>query len=222
MTEYLEHVTRQMSKNSTGSVIWLHGLGADGHDFSDIVPALNLPSTLSLRFIFPHAPERPVTINAQRSMRAWYDIYHLDRLNPEDEVGMAASEKQIHNLIQQELDRGIPSHRIVLAGFSQGGAMALYTGLRYPKPLAGILALSCYLPCPHATEEKANPVNKDIPILMTHGLKDDVLPIELAQTSYQQLQKLHYPIIWREYPMQHQVCQPELVDIADWLVQRFS
>lgn len=222
MSTSLDFLTNESNTSPEGSVIWLHGLGADGHDFINIVPELNLPNELSLRFIFPHAPVRPIAINGNMHMRAWYNIYSLNELQREDQAGILASEQLVGELIEQEIERGIPSHKIILAGFSQGGAMSLYTGLRYAKPLAGILALSCYLPRMKALSTEQHTENLNIPILMTHGLYDPIVPIELAKATVAELKKLNYPIKWHEYAMQHQVCQQEIQDIGKWLISRFK
>lgn len=218
----LEKITLSTHAHAIGSVIWLHGLGADGHDFVDIVPQLNLPDNLPIRFIFPHAPLQPVTINANMRMRAWYDIYSLNDLTQEDETGIIKTEKSIHELIDQEVAHGIPNQRIILAGFSQGGAMALFTGLRYLQSLGGILALSSYLPLSHDTLPNASEANRKTPIFMAHGRFDPVLPIALGVDTYHLLQRLNYPIEWHEYPMQHQVCAEEIAAISEWLTQQFS
>ena len=217
----LESVTLKPSQSATGSVIWLHGLGADGHDFTDIVPRLNLPDDLHVRFIFPHAPIRPVTINANMRMRAWYDIYSLTNPEKEDETGIAETQTSINELIEQEIATGIESNRIVLAGFSQGGAMALYTGLRYPNPLAGILGLSTYLPLAKTITQEASDANRHTPILMAHGRLDPVLPMTLGEQTYQLLKQQGHPIEWHDYPMEHQVCLEEVEMIGKWLISVF-
>ncbi len=218
----LEKITVSPKKTATGSVIWLHGLGADGYDFSGIVPLLNLPKDLHIRFIFPHAPIRPITINANLRTRAWYDIYSLSDLNHEDEPGIKQTQESIHELIQHEMTNGIDSNRILLAGFSQGGAMALYAGLRYEKPLNGILALSAYLPLPQQFQKEVSPANQNIPIFMAHGKHDPVLPMTLGYQTYQLLKKSGHPIDWHEYDMDHQVCPEEIEDIGRWLTKRLS
>jgi phospholipase/carboxylesterase len=200
----------------TASVIWLHGLGADGHDFVPLVPQLNLPESLPIRFIFPHAPIIPITINGGYPMRAWYDILGLEEGSREDEAGVRAAAKQVDALIQQEQARGMPAERIVLAGFSQGGAMALHCGLRFPERLGGILALSTYLPVGHTVANEVNPVNQSIPIFLAHGTDDTLLPLSWAQMSNEFLQKLGYSIELRTYPMAHSVCGEEIKDIGDW------
>ena len=222
MNKFLEKITIPPIKTAVGSVIWLHGLGADGHDFADIVPQLNLPQDLHLRFIFPHAPIRPITINAKMLMRAWYDIYSLEDFNLEDEIGIAYTQKSINELIKKEITQGIPSEHIILAGFSQGGAIALYTGLRYSKPLGGILALSTYLPFADRLPEEANKANQHVPIFMAHGDADLVLPLMLGRQTFQHLKQLNYWIEWHDYPMGHQVSFEETKTIGKWLTSRFS
>lgn len=201
------------------SVIWLHGLGADGHDFEPIVPELRLPAELGIRFIFPHAPRRPVTMNAGMVMRAWYDIKSLDMSCEEDAVSITASTALLHDWIEQEIGSGIASRRIVVAGFSQGGAIALHGGLRYQKPLAGILGLSCYLPLPARLESEAEPANRETPILMLHGSHDPMIPVQLGQATRDQLRQSGYQVNWQEYPMPHSVCMEEINDISRWLQQ---
>lgn len=217
----LETVNINPTKSAWGSVIWLHGLGADGHDFTDIVPQLNLPDDLHLRFIFPHAPIRPVAINANMQMRAWFDVYGLENLDQEDEPGILDAQRAVTKLIEQEVANGVASDRIVLAGFSQGGAMSLYTGLRYDKPLAGIIALSTYLPLAKKLSAEASEANNQTPILMAHGRFDPVLPIILGKKTYELLEHLGYPIEWHEYPMAHQVCFEEIELIGKWLQHVF-
>ena len=204
-----------------GSVVWLHGLGADGHDFEPIVPELRLPADLSLRFVFPHAPVRPVTLNGGMAMRAWYDIYSLDRGGPVDETGIRQSGTMLEGLIRRERERGISSGRIVVAGFSQGGAIATHVALRYPDPLGGLLALSTYVPL-HSTLEQevfgnsaAQP--KDLPIFMAHGSMDPTLPMAMGEASRAVLADHGYSIEWHDYPMGHAVCAEEIGDIRHWL-----
>lgn len=199
------------------AIIWLHGLGADGNDFVPIVNELNIPPEASVRFVFPHAPERPVSINNGFVMRAWYDIYHSDIERQQDETGIRASQKAIDQLIEREVERGIPSQNIFLAGFSQGGAMALHTGLRQTLPLAGIIALSCYLPLAEMLNSEVSEVNTSIPILMMHGIYDPVVPFALAIYSREKLLFAKYPLEWHEYPMAHSVCAEEVTDISRWL-----
>jgi phospholipase/carboxylesterase len=195
------------------TVIWLHGLGADGHDFEPIVPELRL--TKPVRFVFPHAPIRPVTINNGMRMRAWYDILQLGG-GPEDEAGLRASQKQVEEMIRAQ---GMPASRIVLAGFSQGGAIVLQTALRYPERLAGLMALSCYLPLAGQLAAEKSAANQDLPLFMAHGRFDDIIPLERAQASREHLAKLGHKVEWHEYPMPHSVCAPEIADISAWLAK---
>jgi phospholipase/carboxylesterase len=204
--------------NATGAVIWLHGLGADGYDFVPIVPELRLPEDCAPRFIFPHAPVRPVTINNGMRMRAWYDILGFSQGAAEDAAGIQASASIADRYIAREREAGIPASRIVLAGFSQGGAIALYAGLRQAEPLAGILALSTYLPL-RATLQEAPGGCRGVPILMCHGRSDPVLPMALGETSRDLLAAHGCRVEWKEYPMQHQVCAAEIADISSWLAR---
>ena len=194
------------------AVIWLHGLGADGHDFEPIVPELEL--TRPVRFVFPHAPLRPVTINQGMRMRAWYDIYQFGG-GPEDEAGIRASQRLVDGLIAEEKKRGVA--KIVLAGFSQGGAIVLQTALRHPQRLAGVLALSTYLPLAAALPGERSAANGDVPIFMAHGTYDDVIPLARAERSREALERLGYPVQWRSYPMPHAVCPQEIEDISAFL-----
>lgn len=202
----------------THAIIWLHGLGADGHDFVPIVKELELPDTLPLRFIFPHAPVQPVTLNAGMEMRAWYDIIGLDRNSNQDDAGIRKSEQLIQQLIAQQIKQGIPSQRIFIAGFSQGGAMALHTGVRYPEKLAGIIALSTYLPLADLLADERHVANHDTPIFLAHGKFDPVIPIDFAETSRDKLTTLGHAIEWQLYPMAHNVCNEELSNLSQWLV----
>ena len=212
----LELIEIETGANPRAAVIWLHGLGADGHDFEPIVPELGLAKPV--RFLFPHAPIRPVTINMGMSMRAWYDIFQLGG-GAEDEKGIRASQVSLEELIAGEKKRGIPANKIVLAGFSQGGAIVLQTALRYPEPLAGIMALSTYLPLSAKLNEEQNAKNKSIPIFMAHGSYDDMIPMRRAEQSRDFLQQLGYSVDWHTYPMPHSVCPEEIGDIADFLVK---
>lgn len=215
----LETLVIEPADEAQAAVIWLHGLGADGNDFQPIVPELDLPQSARIRFVFPHAPYRPVTINRGMSMRAWYDLLGLNTESPQDAAGIQDSERQLRELIEQENRRGIPSERIVLAGFSQGGAIALYTGLRYPQRLAGIMGLSTYLPL-HQTLDAVGLVgNAAVPVFMAHGKQDPVLSFELGVYSRHWLQERGYPVEWHEYAMGHQVCPEEIRAIAVWLQQ---
>ena len=193
------------------AILWLHGLGADGHDFEPIVPELKLKKPL--RFIFPHAPMRPVTINQGMRMRAWYDILQLGG-GPEDEAGLRASQKITEELIRAQ---GLPANKIVLAGFSQGGAIVLQTALRYPERLAGVMALSTYLPLAATVAAERSDANRDLPIFMAHGQYDDLIPMQRARASREHLEKLGYKIEWHDYPMPHSVCAPEIADISAFL-----
>lgn len=204
------------------SVIWLHGLGANGHDFEPIVPFLRLPAELGVRFVFPHAPAQAVTINGGMRMPAWYDIYDMDIPRREDAGGIRRSARAIEALIGREIERGIPTQRIVLAGFSQGGAVALHTGLRYPDPLAGLLALSCYLPLADTLATEASSANRDTPILIMHGTQDGIIPAHYGEQGYQRLQSLGYPAIWQTYPMAHEVHPEQIQAIGAWLAERLA
>jgi len=218
MAQLLETIEIETGSQPDAAVIWLHGLGADGHDFEPIVPELQLPQRLSIRFIFPHAPVRPVTLNQGMRMRAWYDILQLGG-GREDEPGIRASQKAVEDLIAREGSRGIAARRIVLAGFSQGGAIVLQTSLRYPERLAGTLALSTYLPLAGTLAAERSALNQDLPIFMAHGSQDPIIPLDRARFSRDALAALGYPVQWREYPMPHSVCLEELADIATWLTQ---
>lgn len=221
-----ETVELETGPGPAGSVIWLHGLGADGHDFEPIVPELRLPEALSLRFIFPHAPVRPVTVNGGMEMRAWYDIVSLDRDGPSDEAGIRESGAILERLIEREQERGIPAHRIVVAGFSQGGAIAMHAALRSRERLAGLMALSTYLPLPNSlpTEvvDNSDVGHLDMPIFMAHGSFDPVLPMQMGKTSYDMLVDAGFAVEWHEYPMAHAVCAEEIQDIRTWLLSVFA
>lgn len=199
-----------------GTVIWLHGLGAEGHDFVDIVPALQLPDALAIRFVFPHAPVRPVSLNGGLAMPAWFDIYGLTEESKIDVAGIQASDAALQLLIQQEIDQGIPPERIVLAGFSQGGVLALYTGLTYPKRLGGIIGLSTFLP--QSALELANPPKQNTPIFMAHGDYDPLVLPEWGRLSYDYLLTQGYDVAWHTYPITHTVSPSEIQDIAAWLI----
>jgi phospholipase/carboxylesterase len=214
----LETLEIETGSGPQSSVIWLHGLGADGHDFEPIVPELDL-GPAPIRFIFPHAPMMPVTINQGFVMRAWYDIVSSDLARQEDEAGVRASQAALEALIEHELGRGVPARRIVLAGFSQGGAIALQTGLRYPDRLAGIMALSTYVPIAGSLAGEAQAANRDVPIFMAHGELDPVLPIRRASESRTLLEDLGYQVEWHEYRMPHAVCAEEIAHISAWLTR---
>jgi phospholipase/carboxylesterase len=217
MTELPASVEIETGAQPRASVIWLHGLGADGHDFEPIVPELQLPATLAVRFVFPHAPVQSVTINGGARMRAWYDVYNLAGVRREDETGVRASQNRVEALIAREKGRGVAARRIVLAGFSQGGAIALQTGLRHAERLAGIMALSTFLPLAHTVTKEASAANRDVPIYMAHGMYDDLIPLARAVASRDVLQTEGYRVEWHEYRMQHAVCGEEITDIARWL-----
>lgn len=220
MSEVLPYVEVDPAQPCDAVVIWLHGLGDSGNGFAPIVPALNLPTNSAVRFIFPHAPVRPVTINNGMPMRAWYDIQSLDFNNRADVQGVEESAAAVKQLIGQEMAKGIPSERIVLAGFSQGGVIAYQLGLGFDHPLAGILCLSTYISQPESLDDRLNEANKKTPIMVMHGEQDDVVPQFLGHGAYQQLQKLGYNIDWKSYPMQHNVCPAQLGDISNWLQSR--
>ena len=216
MAELLDAIEIETALQPATSVIWLHGLGADGNDFVPIVRELELPP-VPIRFVFPHAPMQPVTINNGMVMRAWYDILGADLARREDERGVRASQALVEALVAREKARGTPARRIVFAGFSQGGAIALQTGLRHPERLAGIMALSTYVPVAESLEAEAHAANRDVPIFMAHGLYDPIVPIAAARRSRDLLQSLGYAVEWHEYPMPHSVAPQELGDIGAWL-----
>lgn len=205
------------SAPAKGSVIWLHGLGADGNDFVPIVSELDLANTLPLRFIFPHAPLIPVTINNGHTMRAWFDIYSSNIDQRVDQKGIDRSINIVHQLIEQEESAGIPTDKIVLAGFSQGAVMALLTGLTFSKPLAGLMALSGFLPMEEKTVSQFTATNRTVPIFIAHGTQDGVVPFQLGETTANMLNQYQYPVTWKEYPMPHSVSAEEVRDIATWL-----
>jgi len=213
----LEAIEIETAASPTCSIIWMHGLGAAGHDFVDIVPELGLPARPGIRFVFPHAPMRPVTINAGYVMRAWYDIRDDGGTRREDPAGVRASQKSIEALLEREKARGVPARSIVLAGFSQGGAMALHTALRYGERLAGIMALSCSLPLADTLGAEASPANRDVPIFMAHGTHDPMIPMARAMRAREVLSGLGYRLEWHEYAMPHSVCLEEVRDISAWL-----
>lgn len=214
-------VTLEPLVPARAAVIWLHGLGADGHDFVPIVAELGA-SAAAIRFVFPHAPVRPVTINGGMPMRAWYDILSLTRMDRQDEAGIAASQALVRELIAAQNQAGIPTSRIVIAGFSQGGAITLHAGLRHPERLAGLMALSTYLPLHDRLAAELSPANRDVPILMVHGSFDPVLPQVLGESSCELLRAEGLPVEWHSYPMQHQVCEEEIARIGGWLRERLG
>ncbi len=215
--ESLQTIEIETGASPTASVVWLHGLGADGHDFEPIVPELRLPASIPVRFVFPHAPVRPVTLNGGIPMRAWYDIVSLDKESPADAEGIATSRAQVTELVDREVARGVASERIVVAGFSQGGAIALSTALSYQHRLAGIIGLSTYLPLYSEVIAEAAPANVSTPVFLAHGSFDPVVSPQFGEATRDLLQGHDYPVTWREYPMQHAVSPQEIADIAAWL-----
>ena len=221
MTEkLLEAIEIETGAKPAASVIWMHGLGADGNDFVPIVQEIDLERAPSIRFIFPHAPMQPVTINNGYVMRAWYDVGWGDlegKTKQADEKGVRASQTAIGRLVEREIERGATAGKIVLAGFSQGGAIALQAGLRYPQKLAGIMALSTYLPLAETFAHEATQENRKTPVFMAHGVHDGVVPYAMGKKSKDLLVQAGYDVEWREYPMQHSVCLEEIADIGKWL-----
>ena len=220
MSSILTHITLESGKNPQYSIIWLHGLGADGQDFVPMADELKLP--VAVRYIFPHAPRRPVTLNGGFVMRAWYDIASDNIAAQQDAAGIRASQADIEALIAQETARGIAANHIFLAGFSQGGAIALHTALRQNMPLAGVLALSAYLPLADTARTEATANSRQTPIFMAHGSRDPVVPLALGAASRESLQALGYTVDWHEYAMQHSVIERELRDIEAWLAKRMQ
>ncbi len=217
----ISHIELNTGPDPQGTIIWMHGLGADCWDFVPVVRELNLPEQPALRFIFPQAPTRPITINGGMAMPGWYDIAMTDIARKPDEGGVRESQAIIEELIAREISRGITSDKIILAGFSQGGAIALQTGLRCKHELGGIMALSTYLTLTESLSAEKTVANARIPILMCHGTQDPIVPLTLAQTSRQALTAQGYEVLWHEYPMQHTVAMEEIEVIAEWLMQRF-
>ena len=218
----LPSIELETASDPTASVIWLHGLGADGNDFVPIVPELKLPATLALRFVFPHAPVRKVTINNGVAMRAWYDIAAADLNNRADMVGVRQSQAEVEALIAREKTRGIAASRIVLAGFSQGGAIALHTAVRHQERLAGVIALSTYLVNADKLAEEAAAINRDLPIFMAHGTADPVVRFEWGDASRRALVANGYRVDWHAYRMEHSVCMEEIEAIGAWLVRTLA
>lgn len=218
----LETVEQETGPSPQWTVLWLHGLGADGHDFAPIVPELVRRDWPALRFVFPHAPQRAVTINNGVRMRAWYDIRDFDLANRADEAGVIESVEQVEALIARENERGVPDARIVLAGFSQGGAIALAAGLRRHKPLAGLVGLSTYLPAANKAAEFLAEGATEQPLFMAHGTQDPVVPFAAGEHSAALLKMLGFAVDWHAYPMAHQVCAEEIADLGGWLSRRFA
>ena len=222
MPKLLDSIEIETGRNPSACVIWMHGLGADGNDFVPIVGELGLDSAPAVRFVFPHAPMRAVTINNGYVMRAWYDVSLGDlegNSRRADEPGLRESQGQIDALIEREEKRGVAAENILLAGFSQGGAIALHTGLRHPRRLAGVLALSTYLPLGTSLPAEAAAANKGTPIFMAHGVYDNVVPLMMGAGSMTYLAGLGYSVEWHQYPMQHSVCAEEVRDMGAWLLK---
>lgn len=218
----LESVVIKPKSEHKATVIWLHGLGADGHDFEPIVPELHLPEELGVKFIFPHAPVMPVTINNGYPMRAWYDIRNADLAQREDQKGVRQSASFIMEFIQKELDNGIPSEKIILAGFSQGGAVTLHLATRLEFKIAGIIALSTYLTMADLLADEKSDANLNIPIFMAHGSQDPVVPMQRAQFSAKTLDENGFKVLWQDYPMPHAVCPPEIQAISQYIQQQLA
>jgi len=223
MSELLPAIELETAPDPAYAVIWLHGLGADGSDFEPVVPELGLPGSPGVRFVFPHAPAIPVTCNGGYVMPAWYDIFTLDDARRHiDEAGIAASREAIRALIARENARGVPCSRIVLAGFSQGGAIAYTTGLTHPQPLAGIIALSTYLPAPALLDDGVRDANLATPIFAAHGSEDDIVPLQLGELARDTLRARGCTVQWHTYRMPHSVCLEELQAIGAWLRERMA
>lgn len=220
MQDVLSHITLETGKSPQHSIIWLHGLGADGEDFVPIAEEMDLP--VAVRYLFPHAPKRPVTINGGFVMRAWYDIAAAAIDARQDAAGIRAAQAAIETLIAQEMQRGSAAKNIYLAGFSQGGAIALHTGLRHAQRLGGIIALSTYLPLAETLAHEASAAAQSTPIFMAHGRSDAVVPYALGRASAEKLSALGYQPEWHEYAMQHSVCMEEVRDVAAWLTHRLK
>jgi phospholipase/carboxylesterase len=218
----LETVELNTRPRPAWTILWLHGLGADGHDFAPMVPELVQPDWPAIRFVFPHAPMRAVTINGGARMRAWYDISHLSLEQRADEAGMRESIREVDALIARERDRGIPPSRLILAGFSQGGAVALAAGLRREAALGGLVSLSSYLPMAEQTRTEITAAGRATPVFQAHGTQDPVVPMAFGQRSRVALEALGVPVAWRQYPMGHSVCAEEVQDLRAWLSERFA
>jgi phospholipase/carboxylesterase len=213
----LETLELETGPRPTAAVIWLHGLGADGYDFEPIVPELDLPAAPAMRFVFPHAPMRPITINGGAVMRGWYDVLSLEGVRREDDAGVRASQASVEELIAREAARGVSAARLVLAGFSQGGAIALQTGLRHPERLAGIMALSTYLPLPSTLASEASAANRDVPIFMAHGTRDPVVQLAWAERSRDALVAAGGSVEWHTYPIEHSAAIEEIVAAGEFI-----
>jgi phospholipase/carboxylesterase len=215
----LDTVEVEPRTTADAAVVLMHGLGADGHDFESLVPELSLPASASVRWVFPHAPVRPVTINGGVRMRAWFDVVALDRSAPEDEAGIRESGQAIGALVRRERERGVAADRIVLAGFSQGGAMALFAALRWPERLAGVVALSTYLPLAATLPAEAHPANAGVPVFVAHGTFDPIVPPTLGERSRDLLRERGHDVEWHAYPMPHSVCADEVQDLRAFLLR---
>ena len=215
------HSNGENSGQADAAVIWLHGLGADGNDFVPIVSELKLPAGMNIRFIFPHAPLRPITINQGYRMRGWYDITSLDIANRDDVDGIIESAEQLARLCDEQVSQSIAAENIIVAGFSQGGAIALYAGLRYTRKLGGIMALSTYLPMHQRLQQEAAAANRETPIFIAHGLYDDVVALKFGQHTRELLQQMGYPLVWHDYAMGHSVSVEEIKDISAWMTDIF-
>lgn len=213
----LEFVEVSTSNTPNSSIIWLHGLGADGNDFASLVSELKLPEKLRIKFLFPHAPVQPVTINGGFPMRAWFDILGLDKRATQDEAGIRRAQQSVEQLIDETVKSGIPSDRIIIGGFSQGGALALHLALRYQHTLAGAIGLSTYLPLADFVMAEKKSANERIPIFLAHGTQDNIVPYQFGEVSYEFLSKLGYPLTWKEYPIAHSVSTVEIEDISKWI-----
>jgi phospholipase/carboxylesterase len=221
-TPLLNTIELESAPNPTAAIIWMHGLGADANDFVPMVKELDLRNCPAIRFVFPNAPKIPVTVNGGYIMPAWYDIMGADIAKREDEGGLRASQKKIEQLIDREIARGIPAERIIIAGFSQGCAMTLQVGLRYPQKLAGMMCLSGYVPLAEHVATERHAANQDTSIFMVHGSDDPVIPIQRAEQSRDLLVSLGYQVQWHSYWMQHSVSQQEVLDIGNWLRKVFA
>jgi phospholipase/carboxylesterase len=223
MSEHaLPYVEVNPKSQVKATVIWLHGLGDSGNGFAPIVPDLKLPDELGIRFVFPHAPMRPVTINNGMTMRAWYDITSLDFNNRADSQGVKESSKLVADLIEKEIAQGVPANKIVLVGFSQGGVIALNLGTRFEKTLAGVMSMSSYMSEPEKLSDEAHSANRNTPIFVAHGTHDDVVPIFMGSAACKVLESNGYQATWHEYAMQHNVCAQQLSDISNWLQEKLS
>lgn len=213
----LEYIEVSTSNTPNSSIIWLHGLGADGHDFESIVDELRLPEKFQIKFIFPHAPIQPVTINGGFPMRAWFDIISLDRNATQDVAGIRQAQQSIEALIRQTINAGIPSDKIIIGGFSQGGALALHLAIRHEQKLAGAIGLSTYLPIADSAPAEKHQNNANLPIFLAHGTQDNIVPLQFGEVSHQVLDQLGYPVTWKTYPIGHTVCAEEIQNVSHWI-----